>query len=118
MNESIGKPDHTLLVQGFRIPDAAPRFHAGERKKCGAAELILLQKCNHPLCSVLIVCYDILDTSAKSCLDRDLVFLIYLDNISDYSDQAFFFLLVRHHFSDTVSVPVVALGNIFERFQP
>ena len=42
MDQRIGQADYPLLLQRLLIPDAGIPMHAGEGKKCGAAEFIAL----------------------------------------------------------------------------
>ena len=60
----IGKAYCTILPGQRRIHPYIPAAYSRERKKCSASELILLQKSNKALCRLLIVSYNILDSSA------------------------------------------------------
>ena len=68
--------------------------------------------------SLLIVCNNVLDTSAKSCLDGNLVLLIYLDQICHNALNPRHPVFLLHNTADTVSISVITLGNILQRFQP
>ena len=93
-------------------------MHARKRQERRASKFIFLQKCDHSLCRIFIVSDNILDTASQSCLNSDLIFLVYFNDIRHYTDQTFFTVFVRHNFADTVSVAVITLGNIFKGFQP
>ena len=55
--------------------------YTGQRKKCCTSETVLLQKCNHFLCRCFIFRHNILNVSTQSGLNRNLIFLIHLNQI-------------------------------------
>ena len=92
-------------------------LHTCQRQKCRASVLILLQICDHPLCSLFIVRHNILDTASKRCLYCNFIFFFYLDDVRHNTDQTFFPVLAAHNTTDAVSVSVISFCNIFQRLQ-
>ena len=118
MDKCVRKTDHAFLAECFRRPYPTAAAHTRKRQKSCPSEPVFLQESDHPLCSVLIVCHNILDASAKSCLHSDLILFVHFDDISDNSEQAFLAVPVRHHFPYAVPVSVISFCYVLKRFQP
>ncbi len=117
MDQRIGQADDALLLQRLLIPDTGISMHTGQRKKSRPPEFIFFQKLDHPFCRFLGIRHHVLDTAAQRGLDGDLIFLFHLDDIRHDPKEPRLPVPVCHHLSDAVSIAVVPLGNIFQRFQ-
>ena len=81
LNKCIRKPDHPLLLKSLVLSNTGSSIDTRQRKKCRPTEFILLQKRNHPFCRLFIICYDVLDTSSKGSLHRNLIRFVHFDQI-------------------------------------
>ena len=106
-----------VLSVAVYLPQLCAALHTCQRQKCRASVLILLQICDHPLCSLFIVRHNILDTASKRCLHCNFIFFFYLDDVRHNTDQTFFPVLAAHNTTDAVSVSVISFCNIFQRLQ-
>ena len=113
-----GKPDHSRLLQRIPLGKTTSSIDTVKWKERSTAETVFLQKFDHMLGSLFIVCDNVLNTSAKSRLNGDLILLVYLDQICYNTLNSRYSVLLFHYTADTVSVSVIALCNIFQRFQP
>ena len=116
-NKCIRRSDHSRLFQRFRSADSITRTNTCKRKKCCTSKLILLKELNHPLSSIFITGNNILDTSAKCSLNRNLILLFYFDEICNNTEKSRFLVLVVHDTPNAVSISIITLCNIFQRLQ-
>ena len=104
--------DNTRFTQDIFLRKATTSTDIGKRKESCPSVAVLLQKADHTLRSLFIICNNILNTSSKCCLNSDLIFLIDLNDIRYNTDQTFLTFFIRHYLSDTVTISVIALCNI------
>ena len=88
-----------------------------QRKECGTSKLVFFQILNHGLCRILIIGNNILNASAKSCLNGSFVFLLRLHQIGNYSIDTGHTVLLFHNTANTVAISVITLCHIAQGFQ-
>ena len=115
MNQRGSKTDHTRLLQNILCLIDSPSGNIRQRKERGTSIAVLFQKGDHCFGGLLIVRNDILDTSAKRCLNGDLVILLHTDNIGNNTDNARVMLLLLHDTAYTLSKALVPLCHVFQR---
>ena len=91
--------------------------HTGQRQKCSTTIPVLFQIFNHLTGGILIVRYNILDTSAQCCLNGGLIRFFHFDQICDNTVNSRCICLTLHDPADAVAISVIALRDITQRFQ-
>ena len=117
LDQCVRRSDHSRFLQRISLCKAASSADIRQWKEGRTAITVLLQETYHPLRRLFIVRYDILDASAKCCLDRNFVILLHMDNICDNAPDTRFFCLLFHDPPDTVAIAVITLCDIPQGFQ-
>ena len=113
----IRQADHAFAAPAVEIIKT-PSANRGERQKCRPAEPSRLQHFNHIAGRSLIIRNNIRNAAAERCLDGQLVFFVYMNDIRHDADNARPLLLVLHDLADTVAVAFIAFGDIAQRREP
>ena len=108
---------NTGFPQNRRISESLFFPHGRQGKEGGSPVVPLFQVINQIFGCILIVCDNILEAAAERGFDGRLVFLIGLDQIRNHAMNPRIVFLLLHDLFDAVSVPLVPLGDIAERFQ-
>ena len=101
----------TGIVKDFFI------LHAGQRQERSPSIFILFQKSNHFLGCIFVVCNDILNAAAQSRLNSCLIAFFHLQKVCHNTPDAGYLLLLFHNPTNTISVSIITLCNITQRFQ-
>ena len=116
-HQFTGNSHNSRFFQCFLRCKLTAWTDTAHREKGCTSITVLFQKFNHHLGSLFIICNDILDTSAKCCLNSDLIIFVYLDQICNNALDSRNTFLLLHNSPDTVSVSIITLRNISERIQ-
>ena len=112
------KPDHAELLEDALFLQLTAVFHGSQRQEGGTPEPVFLQKRDHALCRLLIGCHDILDASAKRCLDGQLILLRGLDQIRHDPQNPGNTVLLLHDPPDRAAVPLITLRDRAQGIKP
>ena len=99
-------PERAFLIKGTSVSNTR------QGKKCGPAVFIFFQIFNQLFRRLLRIGYDILNTSAKSRLNRRLIFFCRGNNIRHNAVYPDHTIPDLHNAADAVAVAVVALCQI------
>ena len=102
-------PESVFTVESFSSSDVC------KRKERSAAVMIHFQKFDEVFSRILIVCNDITYTSAESCLDCDLIFLLRCDQVGDNAVDAGISPLLLHDLFDCVAIALIVLIDRTQR---
>ena len=117
INQCACHTDCTRLIQCLVVSQASLFMNRTQRKECGTSKLVLFQILNHGFCRILIIGNNILNASAKGCLNGSFVFLLRLHQIGNYSIDTGHTVLLFHDTADTVAISVITLCHIAQGFQ-
>ena len=92
--------------------------YAVQRKKCRPPVPVFFQELYHCFGDILIFGNYVLDTSAKSCLNGDLIILFNMYQVSNNPEYAGIFFLLLHYPSDGIAIAVVSLSHVPQAFKP
>ena len=109
--------DNTRFTQDIFLRKATTSTDIGKRKESCPSVAVLLQKADHTLRSLFMICNNILDTATKCCLDSNFIIFLYMNNIGNYAPDTRFTAFLLHNATDTVTVTIIPLCNVAERFQ-
>ena len=116
LHQRICKPDHSLLPQRSSIGKTASS-HISKGQECSPSVTVLFQKFDHMLGCLVIVRDNVLNTASQSRLYRHLILFFYPDQVCHYPVNTRTPLLLLHHSSNTVSISLIPLCDVFQRFQ-
>ena len=116
-HQCAGKSDYSVFLQNARLFDPASSFYGSQRQKRSSSEPVFFQIGNHSLGRFIVAGNNILYVSSKRRLDCRFIHFIHFDQIRYDAEKTVFFVFLLHYFSNAVSVSVVTLRNIFQRFQ-
>ena len=109
------KADDALILQYFCLLEVATTIHTGNRKEGCTTQMILLQEINHALRCLFILGNNVLDVTAKSGLNGNLVLLLYVNQVCNNAMDTGILVLLLHNGTNTLTVSVITLCNILQR---
>ena len=109
--------DHTFFPESIFSVESLSSSDIRERQERSSAVMIHFQKFDEILCRTLIVCNDITYTSAESCLDCDLIFLLRCDQVGDNAVDAGISPLLLHDLFDCVAIALIVLIDRTQRIK-
>ena len=118
-DERVGDAEDSILPKNRLdiLREGGVVSHGSQRKEGGSSKVTAFQVFNQVFRSALVVCHNILESTAKCGFNGSLVFFVGLDQIRYDAVNAGIAVFLLHHALDAVAVSLVPFGNVPERFE-
>ena len=112
IHQGIRKAQHARFGQNLLHAEFLSVANACQRKKCSPSRFILLQESDHFLGCLFCFRDDILYASPKGCLYGDFIFLFYLDQIRNHSDNTGIAAFALHNTLNASPIAFITLCQV------
>ena len=117
LREGVCHTDHTLFREDPVIVKRPVRPHGCERQKSCPAEMSALQIFDQIFGCRLVICHNILQSSAEGCLDGRLVIFLRPDEVCHDTMNAGISVAQLHDLPDTVGITLIIFRHGAHGFQ-